>query len=80
MYGYKCEYCDGVVKERKKKKEVFKHKNGFVMLEDAPVGVCDECGYRYYHSSILKIVEEIANGKRSPERTEVIPVAHLVNQ
>ncbi|MDQ1271685.1 MAG: hypothetical protein QG591_315 [Planctomycetota bacterium] len=80
MYGYKCEYCDGVVKERIIKKEVFKHKNGFVMLEDVPVGVCDECGYRYYHSSILKIVEEIANGKRSPERTEVIPVAHLVNQ
>jgi hypothetical protein len=50
------------------------------MLEDVPVGVCDECSYRYYHSSILKIVEEIANGKRSPERTEVIPVAHLVNQ
>ena len=80
MYGYKCEYCDGVVKERIIKKEVFKHKNGFVMLEDVPVGVCDECGYRYYHSSILKIVEEIANGKRSPERTELIPVAHLVNQ
>ena len=80
MYGYKCEYCDGVVKERIIKKEVFKHKNGFVMLEDVPVGVCDECGYRYYHSSILKIVEEITNGKRSPERTEVIPVAHLVNQ
>ena len=80
MYGYKCEYCDGVVKERIIKKEVFKHKNGFVMLEDVPVGVCDECGYRYYHSSILKIVEEIANGKRSPERTEVIPVAHLINQ
>ena len=80
MYGYKCEYCDGVVKERIIKKEVFKHKNGFVMLENAPVGVCDECSYRYYHSSILKIVEEIANGKRSPERTEVIPVAHLVNQ
>ncbi|MBI2472117.1 MAG: YgiT-type zinc finger protein [Planctomycetes bacterium] len=80
MYDYKCEYCDGVVKERIIKKEVFKHKNGFVMLEDVPVGICDECGYRYYHASILKIVEEIANGKRLPERTEVIPVAHLVNQ
>jgi hypothetical protein len=50
------------------------------MLEDVPVGICDECGYRYYHSSILKIIDEIANGKRLPERTEVIPVAHLVNQ
>ena len=77
MYGYKCEYCDGVVKEKLVKKEVFKHKTGFVMLENVPVGVCDKCGYRYYHSTILQGVEEIANGKRLPERTETIPVAQL---
>ena len=77
MYGYKCEYCKGTVKERLVKKEIFKHKTGFVMLEDVPVGICDKCGYRYYHSTILKRVEEIAKGKRTPERTEAIPVAHL---
>ncbi len=77
MYGYKCEYCDGTVKERLVEKEVFKHKNGFVMLENVPVGICDKCGYRYYHSSILRRVEEIAEGKRIPERTEAIPVVCL---
>ena len=77
MYGYKCEYCDGVVKEKLVKKEVFKHKTGFIMLENVPVGVCDKCGYRYYHSTILQRVEEIANGKRLPERTEIIPVGQL---
>jgi len=76
MYGYKCEYCGGTVKERLVKKEVFKHKSGFIMLEDVPVGICDRCGYRYYHSTILKRVEEIAEGKRAPEGTESIPVAH----
>ena len=25
MYGYKCEYCEGIVKERLVKQEVFKH-------------------------------------------------------
>lgn len=74
MYGYTCEYCDGVVKEKLVKKEVFKHKTGFIMLENVPVGVCNKCGYRYYHSTILQRVEEIANGKRLPERTEIIPV------
>ena len=74
MYGYTCEYCDGVVKEKLVKKEVFKHKTGFVMLENVPVGVCNKCGYRYYHSTILQKVEEIADGKRLPERTEIIPV------
>jgi YgiT-type zinc finger domain-containing protein len=77
MYGYKCEYCEGTVKERIVEKEIFKHKTGFVMLENVPVGICDQCGYRYYHSSILKKVEEIAEGKQLPERTEAIPVAHL---
>jgi YgiT-type zinc finger domain-containing protein len=77
MYGYKCEYCEGTVKERIVEKEIFKHKIGFVMLENVPVGICDQCGYRYYHSSILKKVEEIAEGKQLPERTEAIPVAHL---
>ncbi len=78
MYGYKCEYCNGTVKERVVKKDVFKHKAGFVMLEEVPVGICDSCGYRYYHSSILKRVEEVAVGIQKPERTECIPVAHLI--
>ena len=77
MYGYSCEYCEGTVKELLVKKEVFKHKNGFVMLENVPVGICDKCGYRYYHSTILKRVDEIAVGKRAPARTEHIPVAQL---
>ncbi len=74
MYGYTCEYCDGVVKKKMIKKEVFKHKTGFIMLENVAVGICNKCGYRYYHSTILQRVEEIANGKRLPERTEIIPV------
>jgi YgiT-type zinc finger domain-containing protein len=77
MYGYKCEFCDGIVKEQRVEKEAFKHGKGFVILENVPVGVCDKCGYRYYHSSILHKVEEIAEGKQAPERTESIPVAHL---
>ncbi len=79
MYGYKCEYCEGTVKEQLIKKEVFKYKTGFVMLEDVPIRICDNCGYRYFHSIILKRVAEIAEGKQTPERIESIPVAHLSN-
>ena len=77
MYGYSCEYCGSLVEERLVEKEVFKHKNGFVMLENVPVGICRKCGYRYYHSTILKRVNEIGEGKQAPERTEPIPVARL---
>ncbi len=77
MYGYSCEYCEGTVEERLVKREVFRHKSEFVMLENVPVGICNKCGYRYYHSTILKRVEEIAQGKQVPDRTECIPVAQL---
>jgi YgiT-type zinc finger domain-containing protein len=77
MYGYKCEYYKGTVKEKLIKKEVFKYRSGFIMLEDVPVGVCNKCGFKYYHSTILKRVEDIAEGKTAPERVESIPVAHL---
>jgi len=56
-------------------REVFKHRHGFVILENVPVGVCDKCGYPYYHSTILRRVEEIAAKKKLPERMEMVPVA-----
>jgi len=78
MYGYKCEYCDGIVQERTVEREVFKHRDGFVILENVPVGVCDKCGYRYYHASLLHRVEEIMAKEKAPERMEMIPVASFV--
>jgi YgiT-type zinc finger domain-containing protein len=74
MYGYKCEYCDGIVQKRVVEREAFKYREGFVILENVPVGVCDKCGYRYYHSTLLRQVEEIGTKKRPPERTELVPV------
>lgn len=77
MYGYRCEYCDGTVQPRFVEREAFKHKNGFVILEDLTIGVCDSCGNRYYAADILHTVHEVAVGEKSPERKEEIPVAHL---
>jgi len=39
MYGYRCEYCEGTVKARTVERESFKHKNGFIILEDVVIGV-----------------------------------------
>ena len=75
MYGYKCEYCEGTVQPRLIEREAFKHKNGFVILENVTIGVCDVCGNRYYSADILHTVHDIATGRRKPEKTEVIPVA-----
>ena len=55
--------------------EVFKHKTRFVILEDVTVGVCDECGSRFYTAETLKRVREVATGAVAPERFDTIPVA-----
>ena len=77
MYGYRCTYCEGTVHPRAVEREAFKHRKGFVILEDIVVGVCDACGNRYYTADILHAVQDIATGKRAPARTDEIPVAHL---
>jgi YgiT-type zinc finger domain-containing protein len=77
MYGYKCEYCDGTVQEKLVAREAFKHKAGFVILEHVPVGVCDKCGARYYHASLLHRVAEVAAGKVAADRSEQVPVAQF---
>jgi hypothetical protein len=43
-------------------------------LEDVPVGVCDQCGARYFHASVLRRVAEIGRGTVSPLRTIAVPV------
>jgi len=68
MYGYRCEYCEGIVRPRLIEREAFKHKNGFVILKNVTIGVCDVCGSRCYSAEILHTVHEIATGKRKPER------------
>ena len=75
-YGYGCEYCKGTVRERTVEREAFKHKNAFVILENASIGICDRCGNHYYSAAILRRVQEIATGKTPPDRLEPIPVAH----
>ncbi len=66
-----------MVGEKIVQREAFKHKNGFVILENVPIGVCDKCGTRYYHSSLLRRVGEVAAGKVSA-KSEPVPVAQFV--
>jgi YgiT-type zinc finger domain-containing protein len=74
MYDFPCEHCDGTVRERRLEREAIRHKGNFVILEDVPIGICDKCGSRYYHASVLRRVAEIGRGTVSPIRTIAVPV------
>lgn len=76
-YNPTCEYCDGAVKERRVKREMFRVKDKFVILENIPVGVCDRCGARYYHAYIVHRAHQIARDESSADRKEIVLVGHL---
>ena len=75
-FDYRCEYCEGTVRAKRVAREAFKHKKGFVILENVEIGVCDKCGNRYYSADTLRRVQDIASGKIPPEHTEQVPVAN----
>ena len=75
MYDFSCEHCSGTVRERRVDREALRHKGGFVILEDVPIGVCDQCGARYYDASILRRCAEIGRGIAPPLQTTEVPVA-----
>ena len=76
-YGYQCENCAGIVRSKLVEREAFKHRKGFINLEEVIIGVCDVCGTRYYSAEILHAVHELASGSKRIERLEQVPVAHL---
>ena len=65
-----------MVQAKRVDREAFKHKTGFVILEDVVIGVCEKCGNRYYTAETLKRVQAVASGEVRPERTEQVPVVH----
>ena len=77
MYGYQCEYCEGTVRSRIVKREAFKHRDGFVILENVAIGVCDNCGNRYYSADLIHAVHAVGTGEKAAERIEQIPVMYL---
>jgi hypothetical protein len=48
-----------------------------VILEEVTIGVCDNCGNRYYSANIPYGVHAVATGAKTAARTEQIPVVHL---
>lgn len=76
-YNQMCEHCEGTVRSKKIDQEAFKHKRGFVILEGVTIGVCDECGMRYYSADILHTVHDIATGAKPFDRMDKIPVSHF---
>lgn len=73
----RCEYCDGSIVE---KTIDLPRKAGkkYILIRGVPVGVCTECGTRYYAANVLKNIEEVARGRRQAEQEISMTVYSLV--
>lgn len=71
--GEKCEYCDGPIVEMR----VTLHRKraeGYILIENVPTGVCQECGARYFAANVLKTIEEHQLERQRAAREIVVPV------
>jgi YgiT-type zinc finger domain-containing protein len=71
--GERCEYCDGPIVEKTVDlpRRVGKR---YVLVKNVPVGVCKECGTRYFAANILKTIEAIIRERRKAKRESCMPV------
>jgi YgiT-type zinc finger domain-containing protein len=72
--SYRCEHCEGTVMPKRIDREAFKHRQGFVILENVVIGVCDRCGSRSYSAETLHRVQAVATGQVAASRFESVPV------
>ncbi len=66
-----CEYCHGNI-QPKKVTVNHSYKGKLVIIKDVPVGVCQECGQRYYAADTLNKLDTMAlNSDTATERITV---------
>lgn len=71
MKEFECEYCGGVIQPKKVTVEHW-YEGKLVIIRDVPVGVCGECGERYYEAATLEQLDAMARESESaPERISV---------
>ena len=72
MKASECEYCSGEIRQRKVTVDHLYEEKLVTIIKDVPVGVCQECGQRYYAASTLDRLDVMAqNSDSAPERISV---------
>ncbi|MBI1929131.1 type II toxin-antitoxin system MqsA family antitoxin [Candidatus Poribacteria bacterium] len=73
MKELECEYCDGVIQPKKVTVEHW-YEGKLVIIKEVPVGVCRECGERYYEAATLEQLDAMAQKSESVQERISIPV------
>ena len=71
-----CYYCGGVVEEKVVPRELRWQGHLFV-IEDVPMGVCNQCGEKFLKPDVAKDIDRILEEKERPQKTIQVPVYHF---
>lgn len=71
-----CIYCGGEISEKMERLDYRYHGQLFIM-ENVPVGVCNQCGERFLTSENSKKLENAAAKCNKPVKTVAIPVISM---
>ena len=69
----KCFYCGGEVAEQCLPREL-RWQEQWYILEDVPVGVCQQCGEKFLKPEVAKVIDRILHAGKAPLRTLAVPV------
>jgi YgiT-type zinc finger domain-containing protein len=70
----KCEFCTGETVSRRVRKQHW-HNGKLYIIENMEAEVCQDCGERYFHATVLDRIDAMIDGKH--EVKEVLSVEVL---
>lgn len=76
MKELECEYCGGVIQPKEVTVEHW-YEGNLAIIKDVPVGVCKECGERYYEAATLEQLDAMAQKRESAQERISVPVMAL---
>ena len=73
MNALECEYCSGEIRPKKVTVN-HSYEGNLVIIKNVPVGVCQECGQRYYAAVTLDQLDSLAQNSDTARERISVPV------
>jgi YgiT-type zinc finger domain-containing protein len=67
-----CYFCGGKVVENRVTREI-RWQGKLFLIEDVPVGVCQQCGEKVILPAIARTIDEMLSGEKSPDGFVPVP-------
>lgn len=68
-----CFYCGGIVEEKLMLREI-RWDDQLFIIENVPMGVCNQCGEKVIKPKVAKVIDQIIEEEREPAKTIQVPV------